>query len=245
MLTGLPILLIAVAGISLGFWTISGYSSAPPPNKTGSPGDAGQSCKNCHQYGSFQISGLITSNMPNGRFTPGQTYTITINATFPGHTKFGFEISPQDINGNLIGSLSITDPSRTQILSNNRDIGHTLSGTLGSNGFISWSFNWTAPSSPLDSVNFYLALNVTNNNGSTTGDSIYLEVKTFYRDVSSSIVELWQEDNNIATDPILILYDITGRLFALPPKSQTYPQGKCMSNIVFIREQGRWKAYLK
>jgi hypothetical protein len=58
---------------------------------------------------------------------------------------------------------------------------HIPAGThAGDPGPVSWSFEWTAPETPPDSVVFYAAGNAANNNGSTSGDYIYTTTWTTY-----------------------------------------------------------------
>lgn len=201
------------------------YSTLPPGNRTGSPGDGGATCAGvgCHQYGPFtsQVS-FISSTIPPSGYMPGDTYTITIFANFPGHTRYGFEISPQDINGNLIGQVIITNTTTTQLHPNGRDVVHTLQGTYAQGGSaIYWSFKWIAPTTLLDSTTFYLTLNVSNNNGNPSGDSIYISSATFYKNPITSAEPI--EYNNLRYflnhNPQYVI-DLTGRRYSSIYESQ-------------------------
>jgi hypothetical protein len=148
-------------------------SAGAPAGRTGSPGD-GANCTGCHAGSPVTQAGLITSNIPAGGYTPGQTYQITGTVTSPGRTKFGFQISPQSPSGTLLGTLVNATPSLTQIIGNNKYITHTAAGNQGSNGSHTWTFNWTAPAAGTGNVTFYGAFNATNNNSSSSGDIIFL-----------------------------------------------------------------------
>jgi large repetitive protein len=148
-------------------------SSGAPAGRTGSPGD-GSNCTACHAGTATTSAGLITSNIPAGGYTPGQTYQITASVSSPGRTKFGFQVSPQNISGTLLGTLVNTTPTLTQLVGSSKYITHTSAGNQGGNGSHSWTFNWIAPTAGTGNVTFYGAFNATNSNNSTSGDIIFL-----------------------------------------------------------------------
>lgn len=146
------------------------YSGGPPDGRTGAPGE--QTCVSCHS--SFPLNsgdGSFTVTGPD-QFEPDMTYTITVELSDNAQSRWGFEITPLDI-----GSVTITDAANTQLSSSggNSYVKQTSTGTFSgnANGPVSWSFDWTAPSTPPDSVIFYAAGNAANNNFGTTGDYIY------------------------------------------------------------------------
>lgn len=151
-------------------------SSGGPAGYAGDPASSGKTCGSmdggCHTGPTAGIlSGVITSNIPPAGYTPGGSYTVTANFVRPGHSKFGFEISPQKSTGTLLGTLAILS-SQTKLVGSSKYITHTSSGTAGS-GSKTWSFKWTAPAAGQGSVTFYGAFNATNSNNSTSGDSIF------------------------------------------------------------------------
>ena len=150
--------------------------SGAPQGHTGSPGD-GASCTSCHSsFPPIPATGLITSNIPASGYVPGTTYLITATISHASFNKFGFQISPQNSSGALMGTLALTMPSATQILQN-KWITHTSSGTAGTGNSRIWTFNWTAPTSG-GAVTFYGAFNSANNNSNTSGDQITLSSLT-------------------------------------------------------------------
>ncbi len=148
---------------------VSSHTAGAPASRTGSPGDGNQSCTSCHGGSAAVQSGWITSDVPASGYVPGTVYTITSTATGGGHVKFGFEVSPQNVSGILLGTL-INTSSETQLIGSNKYITHTSSGTSGS-GSKTWTFNWTAPASGTGDVTFYGAFLVTNNDNSSGGDA--------------------------------------------------------------------------
>lgn len=124
------------------------YPTGAPAGYTGSPGD-GQNCTSCHGGTATTTAGLITSNIPASGYQPGATYQITATNNISGSGKYGFEVSPQNSSGALMGTLSAGVGS--QLVGGNKYVTH-LSASLVTN---SWVFNWTAPSAGSGSVTFY------------------------------------------------------------------------------------------
>src|SRR4030095_3506237 len=83
---------------------------------TGSPFDvSGQTCSqaNCHSGGATPLTDIITSNVPAAGYVPGTTYTVTVTASDPNKTRFGFEVTSQNSTGVFVGTINITDATRT------------------------------------------------------------------------------------------------------------------------------------
>ncbi len=144
-----------------------------PGGKTGSPGDGGSTCNDCHG-GSPQIqSGWISSNIPAGGYVEGTSYLITLTATQSGINKFGFECTAEDDFGEKVGTFGLLMPSETQLSNGGFSVSHTASGTFGA-GSRTWQFSWVAPPSGTGNVTFFAAFNAANGNGGTSGDVIHL-----------------------------------------------------------------------
>jgi len=166
-LTFLIVVLVPVIGL--------GFSSGPPDDKTGAPGQG--TCIDCHS--SFPLNsgdGSFTIDAP-ATYSQGETYTITITLADAGQSRWGFEFSPLDQ-----GSLTITDATNTQQSSSGSNLfaKQTSTGTFSGtdDGPVNWSFDWTAPASSTDPVIVYATGNAANANGSTAGDYIYSAVDT-------------------------------------------------------------------
>ncbi len=173
-ITVLVFLLAAVLVIIECGQNVYSNSSGAPVGYAGSPADLNKTCANtgCHTGSAVTpVSGWITSTIPSGGYTPGQTYTITATATFNGKTKFGFQVSPQDALGNKMGTLVNTN-SQTQVQSSGKYVTHTTAGNTNPN-FKTWNFNWTAPASGSGPLTFYGAFNCTNSSNTSSGDLIF------------------------------------------------------------------------
>ncbi len=128
---------------------------APSDGRTGSPGDGGKTCYNygCHSGAPTAISGVVTTNVPEGGYTGGVTYTVTVSLPFS--KSKGFCISPQKTDGTLMGSLiSGTGNAVTNI----KYVTHT-SPKLANPGV--WTFQWIAPATGSGPVDFYGAFAIT------------------------------------------------------------------------------------
>jgi hypothetical protein len=147
------IAMVLCSVVLFSFMVFSPSTDGCPAGNSGSPAD-GKDCSACHKAKAKSQEGLITSNI-NGKFIPGKTYTVT--ATLKGDAKakkFGFQITPQDTKGKLMGKIIITDSLGTKLVGNGKYIDQTKKGTDG-NGSKSWTFNWTAPSKNSGDVTFY------------------------------------------------------------------------------------------
>ena len=151
------------------------FTNGAPASRTGAPGEA--NCTGCH-LGTAN-DGTTTSSISfsgnNNEYQAGQTYNMSLSIS-NGSNKNGFQIVAFDANNSNAGSLTVTDPTNTSIVtgSGNTYINQTSSGTSQT----TWSFDWVAPSSNVGPVTFYYAYNVTNSNNGGDGDQIYLAQQT-------------------------------------------------------------------
>lgn len=175
------------------------YSTGAPAGYTGSPFDA-KTCKSCHAGPAAIVqAGWITSNVSDSGYVPGTTYTITATITRPGHSKFGFEASPQSNTGALLGTLVKTS-TQTQIVGT-KYITHTSTGTTGSGGIKTWTFDWTAPAQGTGSVTFYGAFNASNSNGSSSGDTTFTSTLTLLENTTVGLNSISAVKQNMVIFP--------------------------------------------
>ncbi|NTV83600.1 MAG: T9SS type A sorting domain-containing protein [Bacteroidales bacterium] len=165
-----PFLLIVATPVVLLLMANSGGS---PGGKSGSIGDNGNTCTDCHSGSATTMSGWITTNVPTEGYTPGQTYTITATGTHSGVVKFGFELTVENSDGDKVGTLQLTEPTRTKFTNASQAVTHTAAGNVPSGNTNSWTMNWVAPSNVDGNVGIYAAFNAANGNGNTSGDVIY------------------------------------------------------------------------
>lgn len=173
--------IVATGIISVSFDHATSYPDGAPSSVSGSPGDNNKTCakSGCHPGNSTTIFNAITSTIPVSGYVPGTTYTVTASVTDPALVKFGFEISPQNVAGDLLGTMLLTDASKTKFTSsNNKYITHTSSGTSFPGHTATWAFNWKAPAAGTGAVTFYGTFDFSNNNGGTSGDVIHSSTLT-------------------------------------------------------------------
>jgi PKD repeat protein len=150
-----------------------------PAGRTGAPGES--NCTECHSGavndGSTVNSLLMklegTSDVVT-QYIAGQTYdlTLTINAT---STKKGFQAVALRPGNTQAGTITAVSGSTAISTANSRTyINHTSTST----GSAFFSFKWTAPSSNIGDVKFYVASNASNNAQGNSGDLIYLSQHT-------------------------------------------------------------------
>jgi hypothetical protein len=216
MKTLITILGVAVIAALMAFNEPLKSSSGAPAGHTGSPGD-GANCTACHGGVAQNIDGVFSSNIPPSGYVPGESYTITVSTSGTG--RKGFQVSPQDANGNLLGTL--TAGANNKLVGNNKYVTHS-SGITGQTA--QWSFTWTAPASGLDQVVFYGAFVISQ-------PVVRLSTYTVSEDLSSGIGEVLSqgfqmipnyESNTLQVSyrleesayASLSLYDLSGRLVA-------------------------------
>jgi hypothetical protein len=158
------------------------------PGYTGSPGDGLKNCTFCHAGTANKVEGWITSDIPTSGYVAGKTYTITTTNTETEGTRFGFQVSPQNTNGDLLGTIVLSDSIQTQLVGMGKYITYTENGINGT-GFKTWSFKWIAPKSGTGNVTFYGAYN-SNFNGHKDGDKTFLSSLTVKENGTTGIANL-------------------------------------------------------
>jgi len=147
IITGCIVVLIGFSTI-LFFTNESMFPSGSPAGQTGSPGD-GSDCSSCHGGSVQTITGMITlSPDVTGGYTPGVTYTVTV--TLSGSTPIGFEVSPQNTAGALLGTL-LTPGTGTKFVSSK----YVTQTSAKSSSPAVWTFTWQAPAKGTGDVTFY------------------------------------------------------------------------------------------
>jgi hypothetical protein len=177
---------VAACVLLLASYTVYKTSGAHP-GSTGAPGDLTCAQSGCHVTASvLQDSGLVntllfTSN--DTTYTPGNSYTLTLQVTKPQISKFGFElVALKDSTNKNIGNFTLLEGTRTQKINHMAGGGdlrfsmtHKTAGTSTSSpGAIQWKMKWTAPTTNVGTITFWYASNCTNNNGQNTGDQVFL-----------------------------------------------------------------------
>ena len=158
------------------------YSAGPPAGFTHAPGEL--DCADCHTTPSAS-SGTLTLGIPD-RYTPGQTYDITVTqaSADPTRVRWGFEMTALDSADQKAGVFAPAD-DLTRVVAGEGPfpareyVEHTSKGTFpGQQSGAGWTFRWTAPAEDVGPVTFYLAGNQANGDGNNSGDNIYRTFKS-------------------------------------------------------------------
>ncbi|MDD2962474.1 MAG: hypothetical protein PHQ65_03100 [Bacteroidales bacterium] len=155
-LTATLALLVFVVLIAIVVSAFSGdstdYPGGSPAGYTGSPADM-KDCQQCHGGSSAPVTNWITSDIPPEGYTPGSVYTITVAVS--GSGRKGFQVSPQNLAGDLLGTL--INGTGTEINGSGKYITQSSSTTANP---ATWSFQWEAPATGTGEVTFYGAFTV-------------------------------------------------------------------------------------
>ena len=225
-----------------------GKENGSPGGKTNSPID-GSNCTGCHNttLNNGQGSIMISSDMQNHEYLPGETYTITVTASHPSFTTYGFEITAEN-GSSKAGNFAIVNSSQTKLVNGGNAVTHKSSGILGS-ATKTWTVDWTAPgfTSSLGSVDFYVCALTGNGDGDNSGDEVHTNIYTVTEQQSTSIQEKEQlfsvfysdEKINInATNTIELIniYNINGQIVkSVNPNTKIISTSE-LSNGIYIVE---------
>ncbi len=146
---------------------------------SGSPGDNGTNCTNCHSGAPANIMNVITTNIPSSGYDPGVTYTIIVSISHPSNNTFGFQLSAEDSNDTKIGGFGAPNNS-VQVVNSGNAVTHTSSGNSGTSNARTWTVDWTAPTAGTGDVTFYVACLASS--GQNTNNQVSLSSKTVSED---------------------------------------------------------------
>ena len=210
----LILLLPAVFGIIL----TSGIqnNAGSPGGKTGSPGDMGNNCTDCHAGTPIiQEFWISSGDLILDGYEANQTYDMLVIASDGNASKFGFEATAETSTGIKTGTFEAGFMGTTQAINSSKAITHTAAGTtpLADTATL-WMFTWTAPSEPVGDITFYAAINAANGNGNNGGDQIYLTQFTTSPATSSVISSDPDKAPQFFPNPSsgLLSYDLSGTL---------------------------------
>jgi hypothetical protein len=154
-----------LTAIPIGLLCLVSFSGGQTGSFSGSPGDAGSTCTNCHATGANHGGTPILTNMPTA-YAAGQTYNINLGINGSNVSKFGFNITAEVAGGTKIGTW--TAGTSTRLRTDTSGLTHNSSGNSSNN----WDLSWTAPASNLGPVTFYYATLQANNANGNGGDQM-------------------------------------------------------------------------
>lgn len=182
----------ACAVVVFGAWIQSDNGKAGYNN---SPGEG--NCTSCHASYPLNSGGgtvYVTSNLTNGKYTPGQTYTMNVVVKRMGMGLFAF--GAEILTGvNNAGTLIITNGVKTQLKTKTvsgvvrNNVVHQLDGGLAPDSAV-FSFDWTAPATNIGDVKVYFTGMACDADQSFDGDYVYVDSLLIPYNSPSSINEL-------------------------------------------------------
>ncbi len=138
---------LALAIFFIGYNQLTSNPTGAPAGYSGSPAD-GQTCANCHGGSAVEANNILTSDVPATGYVPGTNYTITVTIS-GGTARKGFQVSPQNSSGVLMGTLTAGTGNRVV---SSKYVTHTSAKTSNPG---TWTFTWKAPAAGTGTVNFY------------------------------------------------------------------------------------------
>ncbi|MBL4624822.1 MAG: T9SS type A sorting domain-containing protein [Flavobacteriales bacterium] len=182
-------IILGLATAFMCFQAFAPKTTGSHPSSTGAPGENTCARSGCHAnanvnagdgVNSYTFKNSVGTDVSN--YDADETYSISVKIAESSTSKFGFEIVALDVNDDNIGSWIITDAVRTwhQQTSdpsslNRKYVTHESAGTTATYpGESMWEFDWEAPVSGTGDVTFYFCTSATNNDGSGSGETLYL-----------------------------------------------------------------------
>lgn len=163
-----------------------GYDNQPVfTQRTGAFGEP--TCVECHNsFGLNSGGGSLTFQSVPAQYTPGATYTITIQFSHPNRTtasKWGFEAAVRFQNGGAqAGQITASNDTLLRTTNGIQYLSHLPNNPnsvrRGNLGPVTWTFTWQAPAQANGPIVFAVAGNAANGDGSSAGDYIYTATAT-------------------------------------------------------------------
>jgi hypothetical protein len=198
ILTITTIACMIIASVVLTSWSGNEnmkHQAGAPAGRCGDPANNFNDCTNaCHSdNSSIQVGGWITANIPETGYTADSTYTIFAYCLNTSSFKSGFQVSPQNSHGTMMGKLiNLSDSTQLDSAYGCWYINHTTIGCMSTTSSKTWTFQWKAPHTG-DSVTFYGAFCASDNSNTDQGDNIYLSTLTVTNAAYAGISEISKE----------------------------------------------------
>lgn len=152
LLTAIPVALLVLVG----------FTSGQGGNYSGSPGDNNATCTACHSAGANHGGSVSLNGVPS-TYVDGTAYPLTLSINGSSVSKFGFNITAEDQNGNKVGTWATGSGSQF------RNGGSSVGLTHSNANTNSWSFSWTAPAD-VGPISFHYSTIQANGAGGNSGD---------------------------------------------------------------------------
>jgi uncharacterized protein (TIGR03437 family) len=170
-----------------------GFSTGPPPKRTGAAVDGGFNCTACHRtYAPANADSRGSVFIDAANYIPGVKQTIKVTVMHPEAARWGFELTarlvsdetktagefaPNDVvrvicdDGSFRGSLAPCQPGQLTFAE------HLNAPRTSPGAGFTFTVDWTPPATDAGDIVFYAAGNAANGDGAFNGDRIYTTVR--------------------------------------------------------------------
>lgn len=188
----IPFLGSALAGLCLLVLTGAVVNSGGAPSgRTGAPGNLTCADTGCHAGNDLNADGGSLSITAPTTWQPGTPVDLELSVERNGAVRFGFSITVQDSNGDMVGAWELIPDQGTAFSEFGADISHiTHSPAVSVENEKTWQLRWIPPAADVGQITFYAAGNAANGFGSS-GDFIYTTALTL-PSVSDVETQQWQ-----------------------------------------------------
>lgn len=151
------------------------FAAGAPTGRTGAPGEG--NCTGCHSGTAQSGVGenmfiLLNGATPVTSYTPGTVYTASLTLS-SNPAKKGFQAIVLDGTDVMAGTFTGVAGNTAITINGTKEYANHTS-TSNTDAISTWGWSWTAPLTDAGNVTFYIAANKANNNGTNSGDVIYL-----------------------------------------------------------------------
>ena len=166
--------LYALFGALFIFYLFVGFSSNPPAQRTGAPGES-TCASGCHTGNSNNFDGDITFSGFPTMITPNQSYpiTVTVTKTQGNVMNAGFELTTLIDNGNTNAGSYTAGTNMTMTSGGGKTyLRHAPKLNFGGSSTVSWTYDWTAPNVGAGETITLYGVTVLGNGGGNSGDFV-------------------------------------------------------------------------
>jgi len=154
-----------------------GYSSGPPAERTGAPGEQTCFASECHSGTFLPSSGNINVDFgASATYTPGGPKQVWhVNSSDSLAVIFGFQLSVRKESDNgQAGTLGVpSGDTSVRVIQSAAGIQYIEHTGPKPPAAMPFTFEWTPPATDVGNIKVYLAMNAANGNFLPTGDRIH------------------------------------------------------------------------
>lgn len=149
-------------------------SGGAPSGRTGAPGALTCADTGCHAGNPLNADGGSVAITAPSSYTPGTPVDLTLRVERSGAARFGFSVTVQDENGDMVGAWEPVNGEGTAFSEFGTDASHlTHAPAVNVADEHSWQLRWIPPAQDAGPVTFYAAGNAANGAQGSNGDFIY------------------------------------------------------------------------